>query len=166
MLVRPAQAGNGAPALVWLSGYRSDMSGTKAVELDGLAAELGLACIRLDYSGHGLSGGNFGDGTISRWLEEALAVIRHVAPERRDPRRLVDGRLDRAQAGAGTCAAGRRDARPKLAGMVLIAPAPDFTSELIEPNLKAERAQIAGRARLFRGAFGNTARNPTSIRGR
>jgi hypothetical protein len=56
MLVRPAQAGNEAPALVWLSGYRSDMSGIKAVELDGLAAELGLACIRLDYSGHGLSG--------------------------------------------------------------------------------------------------------------
>ncbi|MFL5020337.1 MAG: alpha/beta hydrolase [Rhizobium sp.] len=147
MLVRPAQAGNGAPALVWLSGYRSDMSGTKAVELDGLAAELGLACIRLDYSGHGLSGGSFGDGTISRWLEEALAVIRHVAPDRVI---LVGSSMggwialrlaqELARQGGGTLEG------PKLAGMVLIAPAPDFTSELIEPNLKAkERKSLAER---------------------
>ncbi|MBX5165731.1 MULTISPECIES: carboxylesterase [unclassified Rhizobium] len=157
MLVRPAQAGNGAPALVWLSGYRSDMSGTKAVELDGLAAELGLACIRLDYSGHGLSGGSFSDGTISRWLEEALAVIRHVAPERvilvgssmggwialrlaqelarQDGPKLEGPKLE-----------GPKLEGPKLEGMVLIAPAPDFTSELIEPNLKAkERKSLAER---------------------
>ncbi|MBY5442967.1 alpha/beta hydrolase [Rhizobium leguminosarum] len=152
MLVRPAQAGNGAPALVWLSGYRSDMSGTKAVELDGLAAELGLACIRLDYSGHGLSGGSFGDGTISRWLEEALAVIRHVAPGRVI---LVGSSMggwialrlaqELARQGGGTLE-GPKLAGPKLAGMVLIAPAPDFTSELIEPNLKAkERKSLAER---------------------
>ncbi|NNH43905.1 alpha/beta hydrolase [Rhizobium laguerreae] len=157
MLVRPAQAGNGAPALVWLSGYRSDMSGTKAVELDGLAAELGLACIRLDYSGHGLSGGSFGDGTISRWLEEALAVIRHVAPDRVI---LVGSSMggwialrlaqELARQGGGTLErpklADPKLAGPKLAGMVLIAPAPDFTSELIEPNLKAkERKSLAER---------------------
>ncbi|MGO7585462.1 alpha/beta hydrolase [Rhizobium ruizarguesonis] len=139
MLVRPAQAGNDAPALVWLSGYRSDMSGTKAVELDGLAAELGLGCIRLDYSGHGLSGGSFGDGTISRWLEEALAVIRHVAPERvilvgSSMGGWIALRLAQELVRQG----GPKLAGPKLAGMVLIAPAPDFTSELIEPNLKAK----------------------------
>ncbi|MGO7974766.1 alpha/beta hydrolase [Rhizobium ruizarguesonis] len=139
MLVRPAQAGNGAPALVWLSGYRSDMSGTKAVELDGLAAELGLACIRLDYSGHGLSGGSFGDGTISRWLEEALAVIRHVAPERvilvgSSMGGWIALRLAQELVRQG----GPKLAGPELAGMALIAPAPDFTSELIEPNLKAK----------------------------
>ncbi|TAU86168.1 alpha/beta hydrolase [Rhizobium leguminosarum] len=147
MLVRPAQAGTGAPALVWLSGYRSDMSGTKAVELDGLAAELGLACIRLDYSGHGLSGGSFGDGTISRWLEEALAVIRHVAPDRiilvgSSMGGWIALRLAQELARQG----GPKLAGPKLAGMVLIAPAPDFTSELIEPNLKAkERKSLAER---------------------
>ncbi|MGO6844482.1 alpha/beta hydrolase [Rhizobium ruizarguesonis] len=139
MLVRPAQVGNGAPALVWLSGYRSDMSGTKAMELDGLAAELGLACIRLDYSGHGLSGGSFGDGTISRWLEEALAVIRHVAPERvilvgSSMGGWIALRLAQELVRQG----GPKLAGPELAGMVLIAPAPDFTSELIEPNLKAK----------------------------
>ncbi|MBP2442794.1 alpha/beta hydrolase [Rhizobium leguminosarum] len=152
MLVRPAQAGNGAPALVWLSGYRSDMSGTKAVELDGLAAELGLACIRLDYSGHGLSGGSFSDGTISRWLEEALAVIRHVAPERVI---LVGSSMggwialrlaQELQRRDGPKLEGPKLEGPKLEGMVLIAPAPDFTSELIEPNLKAkERKSLAER---------------------
>ncbi|MBA5802089.1 alpha/beta hydrolase [Rhizobium changzhiense] len=147
MLVRPAQAGNDAPALVWLSGYRSDMSGTKAVELDGLAAELGLACIRLDYSGHGLSGGSFGDGTISRWLEEALAVLRHVAPDRiilvgSSMGGWIALRLAQELARQG----GVTLEGPKLAGMVLIAPAPDFTSELIEPNLKAkERKSLAER---------------------
>ncbi|MGR9079047.1 alpha/beta hydrolase [Rhizobium leguminosarum] len=147
MLVRPAQAGNGAPALVWLSGYRSDMSGTKAVELDGLAVELGAACIRLDYSGHGLSGGSFSDGTISRWLEEALAVIRHVAPERvilvgSSMGGWIALRLAQELARQG----GVTLEGPKLAGMVLIAPAPDFTSELIEPNLKAkERKSLAER---------------------
>ncbi|ANM02454.1 alpha/beta hydrolase family protein [Rhizobium phaseoli] len=147
MLVRPAQAGNNAPALVWLSGYRSDMSGTKALELDGLAGELGTACIRLDYSGHGLSGGSFRDGTISRWLEEALAVIRHVAPDRiilvgSSMGAWIALRLAQELARLD----GPKLAGPKLEGMVLIAPAPDFTSELIEPNLKAkERKSLAER---------------------
>ncbi|MDQ0563068.1 pimeloyl-ACP methyl ester carboxylesterase [Rhizobium mesoamericanum] len=131
------------PTLVWLSGYRSDMSGSKAVELDKFAAENGLACLRLDYSGHGISGGKFVDGTISRWLEEALSVILHIAPERI----LVVGSsmggwiaLRLAQELA------KRQDGPKLDGMVLIAPAPDFTADLIEPNLtKKEIASLAER---------------------
>ncbi|AHG47727.1 2-hydroxymuconic semialdehyde hydrolase [Rhizobium leguminosarum bv. trifolii CB782] len=142
IIVRSAQAGGDAPALVWLSGYRSDMSGTKAVELDGLAAELGLACIRLDYSGHGLSGGSFSDGTISRWLEEALAVIRHVSPERV----ILVGSSMGGWIALRLAQELARQGGPKLVGMVLIAPAPDFTSELIEPNLKAkERKSLAER---------------------
>ncbi|MGG7578090.1 alpha/beta hydrolase [Rhizobium sp. Nf11,1] len=142
MLVRPAQAGNTVPSLVWLSGYRSDMSGTKALELDGLAGELGAACIRFDYSGHGLSGGSFRDGTISRWLEEALAVIRHLAPDRI----ILVGSSMGAWIALRLAQELVRQGGPKLAGMVLIAPAPDFTSELIEPNLKAkERKSLAER---------------------
>ncbi|PCK84815.1 MULTISPECIES: alpha/beta hydrolase [Rhizobium] len=142
MLVRPAHAGNNAPTLVWLSGYRSDMSGTKALELDGLAGELGTACIRLDYSGHGLSGGSFRDGTISRWLEEALTVIRHVAPERV----ILVGSSMGGWIALRLAQELARHKGPKLAGMVLIAPAPDFTTELIEPNLKAkERKSLAER---------------------
>ena len=61
-----------APGLVWLGGYRSDMSGTKALEMDALAAEKGLAAIRFDYSGHGASGGAFRQGTISRCWKKRL----------------------------------------------------------------------------------------------
>ena len=81
-LHRRATSQPDAPLLVWLGGYRSDMTGTKAVELDRFAAENGLACLRLDYSGHGASGGDFNKGTMSRWLEEALAVVNAKAPSR------------------------------------------------------------------------------------
>src|SRR5436309_5916347 len=69
-----ARAGSG-PGLFWLGGFNSDMRGTKALALDAWAAEHGRACIRFDYSGHGESGGAFIDGTIGRWLEEAVAVF-------------------------------------------------------------------------------------------
>src|SRR3979411_2252622 len=69
-----ARAGN-APGLFWLSGFNSDMQGTKALALDAWAAEQGRACVRFDYSGHGESGGAFIDGTIGRWLEESVAVF-------------------------------------------------------------------------------------------
>ena len=71
-----------SPALVWFSGYGSDMLGTKAEALDAYAEKNGLAMIRFDYSGHGESEGDFKDGTISHWLEDALAAIDHAAPER------------------------------------------------------------------------------------
>lgn len=142
-IVRDGANGAGAPALVWLSGYRSDMSGTKAVELDRMADETGLACIRLDYSGHGLSGGNFRDGTISRWLEEALAVLLHLAPARVI---LVGSSMGGWIALRLAQELGKRADAPKLAGMVLIAPAPDFTQELIEPNLTTkEKASLEER---------------------
>src|SRR6516164_1494849 len=64
-----------APGLFWLGGFNSDMKGTKALALDAWAAEHGRACVRFDYSGHGESGGQFVDGTIGRWLEEALGVF-------------------------------------------------------------------------------------------
>jgi pimeloyl-ACP methyl ester carboxylesterase len=142
MLVRPARADATAATLVWLSGYRSDMSGTKAAEVDRLAAELGIGCIRLDYSGHGLSGGAFTDGTISRWLEEALAVIRHAAPERI----ILVGSSMGGWIALRAAQELARTGGPRLDGMVLIAPAPDFTADLIEPNLgEAERASLAER---------------------
>ena len=61
----------GAPGLLWLQGFRSDMTGTKAEALSRWAGERGLACSRFDYSGHGQSGGRFEEGTIGRWLDEA-----------------------------------------------------------------------------------------------
>src|SRR5690606_28525543 len=69
------QRAGGAPGLFWLGGFRSDMAGSKAMALDALGAERNLAVTRFDYSGHGISGGDFERGTISRWLEEAEAVL-------------------------------------------------------------------------------------------
>src|SRR3954469_6301974 len=64
-----------APGLFWLSGFNSDMQGTKALALDAWAGEHGRGCVRFDYSGHGLSGGRFADGTIGRWLQESMSVF-------------------------------------------------------------------------------------------
>lgn len=127
--------------VLWLSGYRSDMGGSKAVEVDALAERLGLGCIRFDYSGHGASGGDFMDGTISRWLEEAVAVLDHVGPKRLV---IVGSSMGGWIALRLIQVLRARKRSPSLLGLVLIAPAPDFTSDLIEPNLTAnEREALA-----------------------
>lgn len=122
--------------LVWLGGYRSDMSGTKAIEMDALAASLGAGAIRFDYSGHGVSGGEFRDGTISRWLEEAIAVLSHCQPQQVI---LVGSSMGGWIALRLAQELAKHAHGPKVAGMVLIAPAPDFTSDLIEPLLTASQ---------------------------
>jgi pimeloyl-ACP methyl ester carboxylesterase len=139
-LNRQATSGKNAPTLVWLGGYRSDMTGTKAVELDRFAAENGLACLRLDYSGHGASGGDFRKGTISRWLEEALAVVRAEAHSRVI---LIGSSMGGWIALRMVEELRKQGGAPSVAGLVLIAPAPDFTAELIEPSLtEAERRSL------------------------
>jgi pimeloyl-ACP methyl ester carboxylesterase len=126
------------PTLVWLSGYRSDMTGSKALAMDDYAARHGLAALRLDYSGHGQSGGSFTKGTISRWVEEALAVLDHVAPE---DIVVVGSSMGGWIALRLTQELRKRKVSPRLHGMVLIAPAPDFTAELIEPHLTPAQRQ-------------------------
>ncbi|MCF6369292.1 alpha/beta hydrolase [Rhizobium halophilum] len=138
ILHRPAGADASAPVLLWLGGYRSDMTGTKAAELDRFAASQGLGAIRFDYSGHGASGGSFRDGTISRWLEESLAVLEHCAPENII---IVGSSMGGWIALRLAQELRRRESAPRLSGLVLIAPAPDFTSELIEPHLTEEQRQ-------------------------
>ena len=142
-LHRRATSQQDAPMLVWLGGYCSDMTGTKAIELDRFAAENGLGCLRLDYSGHGASGGDFNKGTISRWLEEALAVVRAKAPSRVI---LVGSSMGGWIALRMVEELRKAGGAPSVAGLVLIAPAPDFTQELIEPSLSdAEKASLAER---------------------
>ncbi|OLP59079.1 2-hydroxymuconic semialdehyde hydrolase [Xaviernesmea oryzae] len=129
------------PALVWLGGYRSDMEGTKALALEGFAREQGLACLRFDYSGHGVSGGDFAEGTISRWLEEAQAVIAAAGLDRMI---LVGSSMGGWIALRLVEELRSRGEGARLTGLVLIAPAPDFTSALIEPQLSdAEREALA-----------------------
>jgi pimeloyl-ACP methyl ester carboxylesterase len=118
------------PGLFWLGGFKSDMQGTKAAALDQWAAAQGRACVRFDYSGHGESGGAFRDGTIGRWLDESLVVFDAFA---RGPQVLIGSSMGGWLALLLAQALARRDnAGPaSLAGMVLIAPAVDFTEELM-----------------------------------
>lgn len=66
------------PTVVFLSGYHSDMEGTKAVAVDAYCAAHNISCLRLDYSGHGQSGGDFRQGTIGRWTKDAAEVIQYA----------------------------------------------------------------------------------------
>jgi pimeloyl-ACP methyl ester carboxylesterase len=123
-----ARAGSG-PGLFWLSGFNSDMRGTKALALDAWAAEHGRACIRFDYSGHGESGGAFIDGTIGRWLEESVAVFEQFC---RGPQVVIGSSMGGWMALLLARAIAKREtAGAALAGLVLIAPAPDFTEQLM-----------------------------------
>jgi pimeloyl-ACP methyl ester carboxylesterase len=115
-----------APGLFWLGGFRSDMAGSKANALDRYGATHGLAVTRFDYSGHGQSGGDFMDGSISRWLEEALAVFATTS----GPQVVVGSSMGgwlalllvRALLGTGD---------DRVRSMILIAPAVDMTEDLM-----------------------------------
>lgn len=130
-----------APGLVWLGGYRSDMLGTKAETLAGWAAANGRAFLRFDYSGHGESGGVFTEGTISRWLDESLAAVRGLTV---GPQVLVGSSMGAWLALRVIQELRRLGEGNRVAGLVLLAPAPDFTAELIEPALtKKQRLDLA-----------------------
>ncbi|MFN5456306.1 alpha/beta hydrolase, partial [Bradyrhizobium sp.] len=123
------------PGLFWLGGFNSDMKGTKALALDAWAAERGRACVRFDYSGHGESGGRFVDGTISRWLEESVAVFRQFCG---GPQVVIGSSMGGWMALLLARELLRQPAEATLAGLVLIAPAPDFTEELMWKGFSAE----------------------------
>ena len=135
-----AQAG-AAPGLFWLGGYKSDMKGTKAVALADWAAQAGRACVRFDYSGHGESEGAFTEGTIGHWLADSLAVFDACC---RGPQILIGSSMGGWLALLLTRELKRRkgDGKASVAGMVLIAPAVDFTEELMwkrfTPEIKRE----------------------------
>ena len=124
------------PTVVWMGGYRSDMSGTKADALAEWATAAGRAFLRFDWTGHGESGGAFASSTISDWRADALDVLDT----------LVDGRVVLVGSSMGgwiatLAALARRD---RVAALVLVAPAPDFTSALVVPRMgAAARATLA-----------------------
>ncbi|WP_379064580.1 alpha/beta hydrolase [Mesorhizobium sp. UC22_110] len=133
------QAGK-APGLAWLGGYKSDMLGTKAETLADWADRNGHAFLRHDYSGHGESGGDFNDGTISTWLAQSLAVFRRYATGKQ----ILVGSSMGAWIALRMVQELRKAGDDRVAGLVLLAPAPDFTAELIEPTLTdAQRRDLA-----------------------
>jgi pimeloyl-ACP methyl ester carboxylesterase len=120
----------GPAGFFWLSGFKSDMCGTKAEAIAAHAATADRPCLRFDYSGHGESAGDFAEGTISRWLGEAATAFTTRAT---GPRIVVGSSmggwlalllLRRLQTSDPAAAA-------RIRGMVLIAPAVDMTKELM-----------------------------------
>lgn len=118
------------PTVVWLGGFMSDMTGTKAQALSDWAVASARAYVRFDYFGHGASSGQFRDGTITRWRADALAVIDG----------LTEGELVLVGSSMGgwiACLAAM--VRPqRIKAMVLIAPATDFTEKLMTPEVPPE----------------------------
>lgn len=133
-LAYASDAGHG-PTIVFLPGLRSDMQGAKALALREAAAAWGRAMLRLDYAGHGASGGRFEDGCIGDWAADALAVIEAAT---RGPLILVGSSMG---GWIGLLLARRLGAR--IAGFVGIAAAPDFTETMLRPALtEAQRRAL------------------------
>lgn len=129
------------PGIVFLGGFRSDMTGTKALYLEDYCRRRGRAYVRFDYFGHGVSSGDFAQGTIGRWRDDAVAVI--------------DSLTDGKQILVGSSMSGwimllAALARPeRIAALVGIAGAPDFTEELLWSRLTpAQRREIEEQGRV------------------
>jgi len=119
--------------VVFLGGFNSDMTGSKAEFLAGWCEARGTPFLRFDYSGHGASGGRFVDGTIGRWAEDAACVLNALAP---GPQVLVGSSM------GGWIALLLARRRPPCA-LIGIAPAPDFTEDLMWAEFSPEvRATI------------------------
>ena len=130
-----------SPGVMFLGGFASDMTGTKARTLDAFARETGRTYIRFDYSGHGESSGNFAEGTIGRWTEDAIAVLDEVAE---GPQLLVGSSL------GGWIMLLAALARPKrVAGLVGIAAAPDFTEALMWRRYTPETRALLERGGVY-----------------
>jgi pimeloyl-ACP methyl ester carboxylesterase len=129
------------PTTVFLPGFNSDMGGNKAAALAGYCAAQGHALLRFDYSGHGASEGRFEDGTIGQWTLDALAVIDGVTT---GPLLLVGSSM------GGWIALKVAIARAsRLAGLIGVAAAPDFTEELMWQAMTGEeRALLTARGRI------------------
>lgn len=122
------------PAVVFLGGFKSDMEGTKAVHLQAWAKREGRAFLRFDYSGHGISDGKFTDGAIGDWFEDARAAIGLIA----GPVVLVGSSM-----GGWISLLLSRAIPEKIAGLVTIAAAPDFTEDSMWAGFdEAQRAAL------------------------
>jgi pimeloyl-ACP methyl ester carboxylesterase len=136
--VRTAGVG---PGVMFLGGFKSDMTGTKATALEAACRERGRAFVRFDYLGHGASSGDFEAGTIGRWAEDAVAVL---DAQTEGPQVLIGSSM------GGWIMLLAALARPdRVAGLIGIAAAPDFTRRMMEEELNdAQRALLETQGRL------------------
>ena len=157
----PAKAseppGPDLPGVVFCGGFRSNMSGGKAEYLEAECRQRGQGFLRFDYTGHGRSDGRFEDGTIGSWLGDTLAVLDRLTD---GPQILVGSSM------GGWIAALAALARPeRIAGLIGIAVAPDFTEELVWDRLSDEqREQLTREGLLLRPSDYDEAPDPITLR--
>ena len=119
------------PGVVFLGGFKSDMEGTKAVHLEEWAKRTGSAFLRFDYSGHGESSGAFTDGCIGEWAKDARAAIEALTE---GPQVLVGSSM-----GGWIALLCAREMPGKVAGLVGVAAAPDFTEDAMWAGFDADQ---------------------------
>lgn len=143
--VAPTASG---PTFVWLCGFQSDITGSKVRALEHWATAAGHGCLAFDYSGHGASDGEFTEGTLSTWREDSLDAIDGLT---RGPLVLVGSSM------GGWIALLAALARPeRVAGLLLVAPAADFTEALVWPDLspRAQAEVLEQGATLMHSEYG------------
>jgi len=129
------------PGIVFLGGFMSDMEGTKAIALEAHCQQQGRAYLRFDYQGHGQSSGAFTEGTIGKWSEDAIDVLDALTEE---PQILVGSSM------GGWIMLLAALARPeRVAGLVGIAAAPDFTEALMWKGFSTEIKETLQRDRIY-----------------
>jgi pimeloyl-ACP methyl ester carboxylesterase len=131
-----------SPGVVFLGGYASDMTGTKAMALEAHVRDRGHAFLRFDYRGHGQSSGRFEDGTIGRWHADALAAFDDLTE---GPQILVGSSM-----GGWIALLLARDRPQRVAGLVGIAAAPDFTEDLMWAEFDESQRATLERDRILR----------------
>ncbi len=126
-----------SPGVVFLTGFMSDMDGAKALAVEAWAGARGRAFLRFDYTGHGASSGNFADGTIGRWADDAVLALDRLCE---GPQVLVGSSM------GGWIMLLAAMARPdQVAGLLGSAAAPDFTEDLIENMLTPDQRRALER---------------------
>jgi pimeloyl-ACP methyl ester carboxylesterase len=131
--ITPGSSSNSLPGIIFLPGFMSDMNGEKALAIEKFAQEHGQPCVRFDYSGHGYSSGDFIDGHIGIWAKDALAVLDELTE---GPQLLVGSSM------GGWLMLLTAMARPeRIAGLIGIAAAPDFTEDLLMEELTPEQLE-------------------------
>jgi len=138
-----ARRAGAVPGIVWLGGFKSEMTATKATALDDSAGRTGHAFVRFDYFGHGASSGDFRGGTVSRWRDDALAVIDELTTGRQI---LVGSSM-----GAWLALLVALARPQRVAALLLIAPAIDFTESLLWNRLDSSvQGEILGKGEWLR----------------
>ena len=124
-----------APCVVFLSGFKSDMTGSKATALEHHCQTMGQAFLRLDYQGHGVSSGTFEGGSIGEWAEDAVSVLDHMTSTQGVEKFLLVG----SSMGGWIMLLCALQLKKRVCALIGIAAAPDFTENLIDATLNQEQ---------------------------